>query len=122
MEHNDYGQREYMTRVQTRRQLGQWHECWGIHAQSEQYTDQYQYQHWFPRRQELYRSAISLWERLPKWLLITVAARGHLEISRLGCPGRLCLMAHRPNMTVGGEYLPLGRISLLACSGSCVCG
>jgi len=42
-----------MARLHPRRQLEQWHECRGIHVESEQYADEYQYQHWLSGRQEL---------------------------------------------------------------------
>ncbi|PJE65159.1 hypothetical protein COU91_03150 [Candidatus Saccharibacteria bacterium CG10_big_fil_rev_8_21_14_0_10_47_8] len=79
MEHNDYGQREYMTRVQTRRQLEQWHECWSVHAESEQCADEYQYEYWVSRRQELQAPPeagfTGFW--LQEWRSTMVAASVH---------------------------------------------
>ena len=97
-----------MARLHPRRQLEQWHECWGIHVESEQYADEYQYQHWVSRRQELQvppeAGYTGFW--LQEWWLTMVAASVHDDLPfALSQPSRTTGSAARwLNMIAGGEY------------------
>lgn len=81
--YDKHGQPELMTRLQTRRQLEQWQQCRSIHAQLEQYADEYEYQHWLSRRQELrLRHFAKKWPQA--WLVITILARVQKEDLQFG--------------------------------------
>ena len=113
--YNLVGQHKLMTRVQTRRQLEQWHECGGIHVESEQCADEYPYRHWIPRRQELqalpepYKTGC--WQQ--EWRLTTVVASVHDDLPFV-LSGPVSFMACWPNMTAGSEYLLPRGLSLPA--------
>jgi hypothetical protein len=113
--YNLVGQHKLMTRVQTRRQLEQWHECWSILAQSEQYADEYEQQHWVSRRQELQAppedSFTNFW--LQEWWSTKVITSVHDDLPFvLSQP--VGSMLSRLNMTAGSEYLLDCGLSLLA--------
>lgn len=109
------GQRRLMARLHPRRQLEQWHECGGIHVESEQCADEYPYRHWIPRRQELqalpepYKTGC--WQQ--KWRLTTVVASVHDDLPFV-LSGPALFLTLRPNMTAGSEYLLPRGLSLLA--------
>jgi len=113
--YNLVGQHKLMARVQTRRQLEQWQQCWSILAQSEQCADEYEQQHWVSRRQELQAPPeagfTNFW--LQEWWSTKVAASVHDDLPFvLSKP--VGSMLSRLNMTVGGEYSPRGGLLLLA--------
>ena len=113
--YNVVGQHKLMTRVQARWPLDPWHACGGIHAQSEQCADEYQYEYWVPRRQELqappepYKTGC--WQQ--KWRLTTVVASVHDDLPFV-LSGPALFLTLRPNMTAGSEYLLPRGLSLLA--------
>lgn len=122
MAHNIYGQCEYMTRVPTRRQLEQWHECRGVHTESEQCAYQYQYEHWVPRRQELDSSAASLEEVAAKMAVDYGRNQRAFRDLPFALSWPMSFIRLRPNRRVGGEYPPFGGLSLLAYSTRYICG
>lgn len=99
------GYREAKARVPTRRQLEQWVERWGVHAQSEQCADEYEYEHWLSLRQELRApSRRHSWlSGLPEWSSATVAASAHEDL-----PLALSELVLQLNMIVGGGYPDFG--------------
>ena len=109
------GQRRLMARLHPRRQLEQWHECWGIHVESEQYADEYQHQHWLSGRQELQvPPEVGFTDFWPQeWRLTTVAASVHDDLPFV-LSGPVSFIARWPNMTAGSEHLLYGGLSLPA--------
>lgn len=105
MSHRRYdvnGQYKYTARFHPRRQLERNVECRGIHVESEQYADEYQYEHWLSRRQELTPPPFFIkWPQ--EWWLITVITSVHEDLPFVlskpasALPGRL-------NKRVGGKY------------------
>lgn len=105
--YDKYGQRKLMARLHPRRQLEQYHECRGVHFESEQCADEYQYQHWVSRRQELQAPPevgfTGFW--LQEWWSITVAASMHEDLPfALSQPECADPAAQWLNMIAWGEY------------------
>lgn len=74
------GQFKQTARLPPRRQLEQHDECRSVRPESEQCADEYQYQHWVPRRQELWLQHLVYKVRPCKkgwleWPLTKVSAR-----------------------------------------------
>lgn len=101
------GQYGQVARLYPRRQLGQWQQCRGVHAQSEQCADEYEHEHWVSRRQELQAppetDSIGLWPQ--EWRLTMVDASVHDDLPFvLSWPESDGLSLRRLNSRAGCEY------------------
>lgn len=102
-----YGHRKYNPRFHPRRQLEQHDERWSVYVESEQWTDEYEFQYRFPCRQEL--------QAPPEWQLITVTPRRQEDLpfalSWYGSDVALCLTVAL-NRIARGAYQQMADLRL----------